>query len=135
MHRRGGFTLVELCVVLVLVAILSTMTVSFSTLVSGYTKNNRAEYEFMEQCAELKEELTLWVSQEDGVGVTFTYDNNQLKANNGEPFGYANTQVESIEYDSKGKLLRCTVTARNGKQQSFVLYLRCGGIDGGTGNE
>lgn len=134
MHRRGGFTLVELTIVLLLVAILSTMTVSFSTLVSGYAKNNRAEYEFMEQCAELKEELTLWVSMQDGTGVTFTVQNDSLQAGS-ETFTYTDTQIKSIAYTANGNLIKCTVTGTNGGEQAFVLYPRCGSIEGGTVNE
>lgn len=134
MHRRGGFTLVELTIVLLLVAILSTMTVSFSTLVSGYAKNNRAEYEFMEQCAKLKEELTLWVSMQDGTDVTFTVQNDSLQAGS-ETFTYTDTQIKSITYTANGNLIKCTVTGTNGSEQAFVLYPRCGSIEGGTVNE
>lgn len=132
MHRRGGFTLVELTIVLLLVAILSTMTVSFSTLVSGYAKNNRAEYEFMEQCAELKEELTLWVSMQDGTSVTFTIQNDSLQAGD-KTFTYTDTQIESIAYSTNGNLIKCTITGTNGGEQAFVLYLRCGNVEEGAG--
>lgn len=64
-HSKSGFTLVELSVVMALLAIVGTMIVSFSVFMGGFVSNNKAEYRFLEEHAALKEELTLWVAEND----------------------------------------------------------------------
>lgn len=115
--RKGGFTLVELSVVLFLVAIVATMTVSFSVLINKYTNGNKAEYEFLSQCSELKADVTDYVYEND----TFS-----LETLSEQNFESKYSEIESVDFsqNESGTIIKCTVTSANGKEQTFAVYLR-----------
>ena len=56
-HGKGGFTLVELCVVLALLAILAVGITSFSVLMNGFAADASEETAFWEENAALKERI------------------------------------------------------------------------------
>ena len=64
-HGKGGFTLVELCVVLALLAILAVGITSFSVLMNGFAADASEETAFWEENAALKSELRRWIAQEN----------------------------------------------------------------------
>lgn len=76
--NKSGFTLVELSVVLALLAILATMIISFSVLMSGFAKDEKKEYEFLEEYAKLKEEISEWVAKNDVTGSIFTVNSETM---------------------------------------------------------
>lgn len=152
---RKGFTLVELSIVLVLVAILGTMTVSFTTLVSGYSGNNQKEYEFLEQCTRFKQTLTDWISDHDDTAHTFTIkkttDNNAFTVAPGSTESnsysvvfmsdfqslhlgadtYAFSAIGSVSFSSNGQMIKCTLTSASNENlsKSFVFSLRCAKVE------
>ena len=112
---KRGFTLVELSVTIFLVAIIATMIVSFSVLVSNNLKRSKAEYSFLEQCSSLKTTITNYTSENDSFTLT------TLTAQN---FAESYTEIESVEYSISNSLLKCTAVSTDGKTQTFVIYLR-----------
>ena len=112
---KRGFTLVELSVTIFLVAIIATMIVSFSVLVSNNLNKSKAEYSFLEQCSSLKTTITNYTSENDSFTLT------TLTAQN---FADSYTEIESVEYSKYNSLLKCTAVSTDGKTQTFVIYLR-----------
>ena len=112
---KRGFTLVELSVAIFLVAIIVTMIVSFSVLVSNNLNKSKAEYSFLEQCSSLKTTITNYTSENDSFSLT------ALKEQN---FAGSYTDIESVEYSVNNSLLKCIVVSTDGKTQTFVIYLR-----------
>ena len=144
---KSGFTLVELCVALALLTILTTMTVSFSVLMNGFAAENKAEYEFIEDHATLKESLCTWVSESDVSGSVFSVsdDGTLTVSENGIEKGvsfadglltFAGEQkagldaIDGVTFTANGKLIKCVTyrIAKNGEriENSFVFSLRCG---------
>ena len=68
---KRGFTLVELSVVIALLAILVTMTVTFTMAMNGFVGVNRAEYDYLEEHSKLKEEISNWIAKNDAQGNVF----------------------------------------------------------------
>ena len=62
-RARRGSTLVELSVVLMVMAIVAVMIVSFTALVAGYADDSRVKYEFLEDVSTIKTELTAYVNE------------------------------------------------------------------------
>ena len=148
---KRGFTLVELSVVMALVAILATMTVSFTVLMSGFANDSRAEYEYLEEYSNLKEALSNWLQENDIDGATFnafTVESNGFYVNKIEKHVHFENDTlylgnETKSFDSidsvtfaaiDGKLIKCTTTRKNSEQtMSFVFYPRFATITGGSG--
>lgn len=153
---KSGFTLVELSVVLALLAILATMIASFSVLMNGFASKNNEEYNFLEDYAKLKEEISEWVAENDVNGITFTVENGTmivLNETNSKTVSFGNGSltvnnealltgldtIESVTFSlvrtnslvGTNKLIKCKVI-KNGEEtgQSFVFSLRCGYIGG-----
>ena len=148
---KRGFTLVELSVVIALVAILATMTISFTVLMSDFANDSRAEYEYLEEHSNLKEALTTWLEENDVVGATFnafTVESNDFYVNGTEKRVYFENGTlylgdETKSFDSiggvtfaelGGKLIKCTTTSSKNSNQtmSFVFYPRFAEIGGGS---
>lgn len=146
-HGRGGYTLVELCVVLALLAILTTMIVSFSVLMNGFAAENKAQYEFLEDHAALRRRLCAWAAENDVEGCVFTANDDgtlTVAANGtekavsfsdgiltlGEDQRSGLDAIEGVTFTSNGKLVKCTAyrKEKNGvrMESSFVFSLRCG---------
>lgn len=146
---KSGFTLVELSVVLALLAILATMIASFSVLMNGFASKNNEEYNFLEDYAKLKEEISEWVAENDVNGITFTVENGTMivgqNGTNPKTVSFGNGSItvnnvalltgldtiESVTFSLVGtnKLIKCEVK-KSGEEtgQSFVFSLRCGVI-------
>ena len=141
---KSGFTLVELCIVLAIVAITSVMIVSFSVSMKEFTISNQDEYDFIEDCSAIRNEVYKWVAEKDvndvnwdvSMGVTdrnfgiiidgtLTLDANRKVEN-------LNT-IEKIELDRYGDLIKCTIHRANSDSvKSYVFALRCVAEDGGA---
>ncbi len=116
---KCGFTLAELSVVLFLVAIIATMTVSFSELINKYTTGNKAEYEFLSQCSELKTDVTDYIYE------TSSFSLETLSEQN---FAENYSEIASVVFSQNGTIIKCEVTSANGKEQSFAVYVRAATI-------
>lgn len=69
--RRGvtrGVTLVELCVVMALIAILSTTVISFSILINNYAGRMAVDRNIKEGVAQMGQALDIWLSVCDSPG-------------------------------------------------------------------
>lgn len=156
--NKSGFTLVELSVVLALLAILATMIISFSVLMSGFAKDEKKEYEFLEEYAKLKEEISEWVAKNDVTGSIFTVNSETetmtitvTKEGTENVVGTMNFKegtlyigneeipsfdmIDGVSFtvieSGSCKLIKCVVKNNGEKiEQSFVLSLRCGVIGG-----
>ena len=68
--RKRGFTLVELCVVILLSTLIVTMIVTFSTLIGEYSADSNDRVSFFEDSAIFKAKLSEWMSlydMDDGI--------------------------------------------------------------------
>lgn len=142
---KSGFTLVELCVVLALLAILSTMIATFSVLMSDMATESKQEYDFLEDCAKLKEELCHWSAENDTPTSVFTVNNDgtlTAAENNvsfsggvlllGEKRIEGLDTVEGITFSTENKLIKCVAYRSDSKgkrmESSFVFSLRAGAV-------
>lgn len=151
---RGGFTLVELCIVIALLAIVTTMTVSFSLLMDRDTKKNQAKYDFMEEVTRIREEAVKCISVYDiNVNDEITASGNGVYKNSNietlEPIAFFDQNRSTFTFISDGtpsvltldtvkyvdfacvneKLIKCTVTGADAYgesfTQTFMIALRC----------
>ena len=142
---KGGFTLAELCIVLALVAIVSVMIVSFSTLMGDHTTALDDQYDFLADCAVLESALRIWVAEYDVPGNTFTVDESKKLAISGTTgvefrngalsLGQKKVQglktIQKVEFDTNEAVVKCTVTAKDGVETttySFIFSLRAGAL-------
>ena len=139
---KRGFTLVELSVVIALLAILLTMTVTFTIAMNGFVGVNRAEYDYLEEHSKLKEEISNWLAERDVENNKFLVSTNSLSVENGEPFdsgiiknfdSIGSVTFDIISYDAnndgdiapeENKLIKCTTESVSGKSQTFVVWMR-----------
>ena len=155
-NGKGGFTLVELSVVLALIAMLITATVSFSVLMNGYSTKNEAEYEFLEDHATVKNAVCTFASEYDVPGNVFTMKGDGTFAVNDNgternvsfsdgvlSLGGRRTEdldgIDGISFTTNGNLIKCVTynTGNDGvrNESSFVFSLRIATIDTGGGNQ
>ena len=145
-HGKGGFTLVELCVVLALLVILAVAISSFSTLMNSYAVEASQETDFWEENATVKKELRRWIAENDTPGNTFAVQNGALTVGeksitfaddtlivNGEAVGSFGA-INGIDFttDNNGRLIKCTVyrmtEGGERKEVSFLFSTRSAGI-------
>ena len=150
---KRGFTLVELSVVIALLAILVTMTVTFTMAMNGFVDVNRAEYDYLEEHSKLKEEISNWITENDVQGNNFSdtvdkdisvlevhineerktakFENGILDLNGREIKGF--DSIASVTFDTiGGELIKCTTSTTSGKSQTFVVWMRFAEIGGGA---
>lgn len=150
--KHNGSTLIEMSVVLALLAILATMTVSFSSLVGNFVGSNKNEYTFFEECSVIKAtvsdllssndelntvckvsqnsltiEKTVMLFSEESRSLTITDDGASVKENT---FKTVNNIV--FEFDksaTENRIIKCSVYGNINENselsQSFILSLRC----------
>ena len=146
---KSGFTLVELSVVLALTAILSTMTVTFSVFMNSFVAENRVEYDFLADCAALREDISCWVAENDVSGgkllvnpdgtldvrsdvlKSVRFENGALLLGAEEPINF--DTIEGIFFDTDGELIKCTAyrTSNKGEliENDFVFSLRSADVE------
>ena len=154
---KRGFTLVELSVVMALVAIIVTMVVSFSVLMSGFINNNNDEYSFLEDYAALKQQLLTWVAENDTPSSQFMVgllgnlivkeNEDQKEVSFSEGVLSLDTKqisnldtISRVYFTTNDKLIKCTVCPFNDSGESiseisFVFSLRSDEISVQEGNE
>lgn len=104
-NRRRGTTLVELCIVMALVAIVGTMVTSFSVLISRYTGRLSTDRDVKDGLTYIDLALDVWVSTMDFAGAT-------LNVSEAEP-----------------DVLTATVT-KDGSSDKYTLQLEDGLVKG-----
>lgn len=152
---KGGFTLVELSIVMALLAILTTMIFSFSVLMNQSTAESKEEYAFLEDCAILKENFSQWLSENDSADAVFVAaggrldivdtdtsvlfsDGTLLLGKSDRVEGLDALEGVSFSTDQSTGLIKCSVYRLNEKNEReyfyMVFYPRCGSIgsQGGT---
>ncbi len=85
MHNKHGVTLVEMCIVLALIMIVSTMVASFCIMTSNYTAVAAADRDVVEGVALLEDALSKWLSAFDSTDyiIIVSADGKSLTANAG----------------------------------------------------
>ena len=147
-HGKGGFTLVELCVVLALLAILVAGISSFSVLMNSYAVDASQETDFWEDNAALKKELRNWIAENDVAGKHFFVENGVLKSATRELSENENsiciaektliingtkkteyTAIDGVEFSAGSgfSVIKCTVyyTTNNGTRKEADLLFSC----------
>lgn len=141
---KSGFTLVELCIVLAIVAITSVMIVSFSVSMKEFTISNQEEYDFIEDCSAIRNEVYKWVAENDVNGNDWDVSMGRTDSDFGKiidgklTLGGNHTvenlnTIEKIELDRYGDLIKCTIHRANSDSvKSYVFALRCTKSGGGA---
>ena len=135
---KSGFTLVELCIVLAIVAITSVMIVSFSVSMKEFTISNQEEYDFIEDCSAIRNEVYKWVAENDGVNdvnkdfFTDLHDKDFGVTSDGTLTLDENRKIENLDtiiavnFEVQGDLVKCNIfRAGSGDKKSYVFALRC----------
>lgn len=139
---KSGFTLVELCIVLAIVAITSVMIVSFSVSMKEFTISNQEEYDFIEDCSAIRNEVYKWVADRDVPGAVFptgrfnvdngTFDLDKI-GGHGKIENLNTIATIEISVNEDGDLVKCTIyRAISGDKKSYVFALRCTKSGGGA---
>ena len=139
-NSKSGYTLVELCIVLLLLGILTTMIVTFSSLISTYSKDSRAEHEFFEDCADIKAKITELAAENDLSEASFSINDGKLSISDkafaffegslklGEDICLENlNSIYEIKFSGNGKIIKCEIkggTEEKPRESSFVFSLR-----------
>lgn len=79
-NRRRGTTLVELCIVMALVAIVGTSIASFSVMISSYTGRLSTDRDVKDGLTYIDLALDVWVSTMDSAGADLTASGGVLTA-------------------------------------------------------
>jgi len=154
-RSRRGSTLVELCIVMALLAIVSTMIVTFSAIIGKYVKQNQRQYAFIEESSRIKQAMSHWLFALDEAGNIVTVTDQQISLQQTEsrvvfdaisrslflvhPDGtvkdIGTKTVDGISYSleqlsATTSILKCIVTGSDARSnmmtQDFLLTLRCG---------
>lgn len=160
-HEYKGATLVELCIVMALLAIVSTMIVSFSAIVHKYVSSEQNQYAFIEETSRIKQEMQQWLSALDTRGTKILVTEDRIQAENTDAtiqfnktmrvliFTYEDgsereitTQtVKDIQFGlhvlhDSSAIAKCTVSGSDEYleefSQRFLLALRCASFTGGA---
>lgn len=139
---KKGFTVVELCIVLALVAMLTTMFVSFTVLMDGFADESESKYEFLKDSARIEREFYGWAEQQHGA--TFTIENGVLTVNgtsvtfsDGTLTLDSETSIKNLDtvtgvsFEENGSLIKCNIHGSR-ITSTFVIYLRTATIEGGA---
>lgn len=152
---KRGYSLVELCIVLALIAVVATAVVSFYRLMSGTLNDTRSAYAYLEDHNALKKKFDEWAAEKDTPGSVFFVDKKGklfVKENegaNGQAVVFSNgrlvlgndrsesgfDQISGIyfEADETKTMIKCVTyyEYKNGDrvEGQFVFSLRCGSIE------
>lgn len=131
--NKKGFTLVELCVVIALIAIAMLLMTTFITSFQARSAQSAARHEFLDEISIVRDELQCWITTYDTygnevkvthAGTLVAHDNGTVSVNFVDStfvFTYGNASepriinvknIERIELSvddqSGGRLLKCT---------------------------
>ena len=131
---KSGFTLVELCIVLAIVAITSVMIVSFSVSMKEFTISNQEEYDFIEDCSAIRNEVYKWVAENDvngndwdvSMGVTDIIIDGKLTLDENHTVENLNT-IYKVRFVKQDDLIKCNIYRDDSVtvSKSYVFALRC----------
>ena len=129
--QKKGFTLIELTVVIAVLAIISTVIVAFSSLISAQVTRNNARADFLKHSAQFKtdlqEEFALFDSPNTTFTVTVDNENNVLKFSETQTFSFSAYGEFELSVSANGSLLKCELkNSALQVTQTFVLSSRCG---------
>lgn len=151
--RKRGFTLVELTVVILLTTLITSMVVTYSRLVSDHVKDSRVRYDFFEDSATFKAELSAWMSLYDEDGAVFTAEDGKLSLNHrGHElhtlrFRHGTLEIGSLKVEnlnaidkveffaSKNGVIKCVLSRYdrdgNKEDESVLIFVpRCAEVGG-----
>lgn len=136
---KRGFTLVELSVAIALLAILATMTVTFTVTMRDSVDASQSEYAFLEDYSKIKDEISKKLKEYDVANNQFKLDDNDTDITiypSGDSLGFSKLTTEyKITFDPiDGKLIKCTITSEEDSTltMSFVCAIRFATIEGGA---
>ena len=125
--NKRGFTLIELTMVMAISAIITTMIISFSTLISAQTKKNELRADFMQDVIDFRTDLQIAFAEIDNGGpYNFTVEGETIKIEN-TAFEFSLSAYEYIDEVSfsvsdEGEILKVLLTNTTlTEEQSFVL--------------
>ena len=136
---RRGFTLVELAIAMGLLAIVSVVIVTFSSMTSKQADMNNTRSQFLDSVVNLKNDLTKDFSQIDEREATFTIELNEekteltLKKEGSEPITINLTNyksIDKIEFEIiEGTSLLKIILTNNTLEctQTFTIMSKTGG--------
>lgn len=81
MNRRKGFTLMEMSIVLLLVAIIGSMVVSFSVMMNKRVKANQFKLNIIQETDNIETMLESWIDDKLVLGAEFIASDGVLTAN------------------------------------------------------
>ena len=99
-----GTTLVELCIVMAMLAIIGTMVASFCALTSARTREITSASQVREALSNVEQSLDIWLSKVDRNTVTLSTseDSQTLRAKDGEtaltPFSRTGIPADCVNY-------------------------------------
>ena len=157
---KRGYSLVELCIVLALIAVVATAVVSFYRLMSGTLNDTRVAYAYLEDHDALKKKFDEWAAEMDVPGSVFSVEGGALTVKtpesseksekkvslrNGNLFlggeyvsGFDQVSGIEFEVDETKTMIKCITyyEYKNGDrvESHFVFSLRCGTISNGEGS-
>lgn len=149
-NGKRGYTLVELSVVLLLIAILTGMIASFSALANQHAQDVRKEYAFVEQCSTLRQELGDWIALNDQSGATITANDGTLTITvNGTSVTASLVEgvlhlgdgtielgkLSSVSFSLTDGIIKCVASDGGSLQQAFAFAVRCGTVNVSTQTE
>ena len=122
---KRGFTLVELCITLFLVVLLSAMTVTFSALISEQPESLQSDYTFMKQCSLLRAGVADWLYDNVTADSELAAYGGTLSAG-GSRYTQSYSEIRYVLFDinDAGNLLKCTATSESGAELTFVIAVR-----------
>ncbi len=130
LHYHRGFTLIELTIVMAITAIIATMIVSFSVLISAQVKKNNIRADFINSVASLQTDLqkefaaidseTTFIVTENDKGIKFEDTTILLES-------YKYIDHIEIRVNEEKNLLKIILSNDDlGEAQSFLIYSHCG---------
>lgn len=131
--RKKGFTLIELTVVIAVLAIISTVIVAFSSLISAQVNRNNARADFLKHSVDFKtdiqEQFALFDRPDTTFYVTVDNENNLLSFNESktQTFSFSTYGELELRVSTNGSLLKCELfNSTLQVTQTFVISSRCG---------
>lgn len=141
-RRARGTTLVELCIVMAMLAIIGTMVASFCALTSARTRQITSASQVREALSNVEQSLDIWLSKVDRHTVTLSTseDSQTLQAKEGETlltptFSRTGIPADCVNYltfeisgggdTSHPVMITCTVhytPPHSTTQQTLTLY-------------
>ena len=113
--RRAGVSIAEMCIVLAILAIVGTLVVSFSLMVSGRASAGADKLNGADDLERSQVILEAWVDRMVGLGAQFTADETGLSATvGGQTYQVALQEGALLAPLPDGQTLSCPLSATKG---------------------